>query len=374
LVSVAAPGLPSPGVVVGGSSVQQGYCITQQQQHLEGARQQPGPVRGLVASVVCSHGFYRRGRCLHHGSERWVYIPCKRRKCPVCGPLRSRRISERIRRGIESNGSAAWFVGTFSYDIDKSKAVSKVSQFVQWLRRGEKEYLLPGVDGFHRWQTRFELKISGLKCPRSARWRWRLEAQEGLEYACTWELQKSGRLHCNLVMAPWTFVHQSMLSRKWRSLTGASVVWVERITNPSAIADEVTKAKHTKRLLKLCSYFAKNEQMVETGRGACYSEGWPLLAEPERLRRKGDGHILWENIYPESAESRVFESERALGHWREVRLSEWGKTDGDPCRCFDLADGSWDIEAWFLSSAWDSLSAPALVDKPGELVSQLALL
>ncbi|GAI63351.1 unnamed protein product, partial [marine sediment metagenome] len=51
--------------------------------------------------------------------------------------------------------------------------------------------------------------------------------------------------------------------------------------------------KHTRRLRQLCAYFAKNEQQVEDGRGACYSSGWPLLPKPEYLKRKGGDHLVW---------------------------------------------------------------------------------
>ncbi|MBA7614293.1 hypothetical protein ES703_21556 [subsurface metagenome] len=354
VVSVAPP-VMSPSELVGdGASLERTYCITQQQRRFVGIRQR---LWGF-----CTHGFYRRGSCLWHKTERFVYIPCRRRFCEVCGPIRSRGIAERIRRGLETFGGGAWFVGTFSFDIDKPKAVYLVGRFVQVLRRGEKEYLLTDSADSRHWQTRFELRASGVRCPKSARWRWRLKPQPGLRYACTWEVTKAGRLHVNLVLAPWSYVPQSILSRKWRYLTGARVVWIERITSPSAIGDEVTKAKHTRRLRQLCDYFAKNEQQVEDGRGACYSSGWPLLLKPDHLRRKGDGHLVWENFFSDTNQVEVFEYERDLGHWREIRLGEWGKTEGD-CRCFDPDDGLGDLRAFLLMQSRDNVPSPPAVDK-----------
>jgi len=113
-----------------------------------------------------------------------VKLACKRRDCEVCGELRRRLIAWRIARGIDILGQgegAAWFVGTFGYDISKKAAVKVQRQFVKWLRR------------------RFGYQV---------------------EYAATWELIRQGRLHLNLILAPWQYVHYKPLSRKWRDFGG----------------------------------------------------------------------------------------------------------------------------------------------------------
>jgi len=84
----------------------------------------------------------------------------------------------RISRVIDSLGGkegAAWFVGTWAKDVSKKSAVRTVGKMIKWLR-----------------------KVSGHK----------------LEYSSTWEVTRQGRLHVNLVIAPWSYIPQALLSQK----------------------------------------------------------------------------------------------------------------------------------------------------------------
>ena len=226
-----------------------------------------------------------RGRC-QHGTERWLYIPCKRRGCPVCGEHRRHMVAWRISAGVEHYQGAGWFVGTFARDVTKAEAVKVQGKFVRWLR----SHL-----GYQ------------------------------VEYAATWELHRSGRLHLNLILAPWRFVPQSLLSQKWERFGGGPVAWIALVG--AGIGAEAAKSRE-----RVSNYFAKFEQMVQDGRGIAYSRGWPKLPELPTTERKG--RVSW--VWLDSSEPyvRIFDMERDKGHWHEVGPGEWASAYGEPCDCF----------------------------------------
>jgi hypothetical protein len=230
-----------------------------------------------------------KGIC-DHGNQRWLKLSCKRRDCPVCGDLRKRRIATRIVYGLNQLGNAAWFVGTFDWHIPKKEAVLVQKHFIQWLRRDQ------GIP---------------------------------IEYAAVWELQQTGRLHLNLLLAPWRYLDQRVLSDKWVTFGGGMVVWIERID--ATIAPELTKSYQ-----KLGNYMAKFEQMVREGRGICYSKNWPKLPEINKTHRLG--HVLWFYKPDDSDDALEFEQDRKLGFWQEILPGEFSICgDTEECHCFDLA-------------------------------------
>jgi len=248
-------------------SLDRGTCISQQ---------------NPSADEVCLTGFWLRGTC-HHGTVRWLYIPCKRRGCPVCGVKRRRLIAWRIAEGIKSFGGAAWFVGTWDRDVSKAEAIKTQAKFIRWLR---------GYLGYV------------------------------IEYAATWEVTKRGRLHLNLILAPWIYVPQRLLSAKWQRFGGGRVVWVKLVGKE--VSGEVSKAS----VWEAANYFAKFEQMVSEGKGASYSEGWPKLPDVGCLERKGQ--VKWEY--------HDFFNPYILGRWREVRSCEFAFVAGEVCDCFEPRD------------------------------------
>ena len=243
---------------------------------------------------VCPGAGWLSGACIH-GHVHWVRTTCKRRDCPVCGAHRRRKIAWRISQGVELLGGLAgggWFVGSFDYDISKADAVKVQGKFVRWLR----SYL-------------------GYK----------------VEYAATWEVTRSGRLHLNLIMAPWRYISQRLLSEKWQRLGGGKIVWIERVG--AGIGEEAAKSRE-----KIGNYFAKWDQAVETGRGVAYSKGWPKLPDNPMVHRRGA--ISWRWVGDLIDEARMFWYERELGHWHEVRPGEWKSPGGESCDCFDYVDSS----------------------------------
>lgn len=239
---------------------------------------------------VCPNGGYIMGVC-RHGAKRWIRLCCKRRDCPVCGVKRRKRIAYRIAQGVELLGGhagAGWFVGTWDRDIEKKKMVQIQAHFVQWVRKHT---------GFH------------------------------VEYAAVWELHKSGRYHLNLVFAPWVYIPQAVLSKRWERFGGGQHVWIKRVG--AGIGVEAVKLNK-----KIGNYLAKFDQQVKTGRGVTYSKGWPKLSDPVKVERKGK--IAW--IYRDSLwdDSINFEDELSLGYWHEVAPGEYGFCLGEDCDCFDM--------------------------------------
>ena len=260
------------------------------------AHERQGVVSGGEIEV-CPDAGWLLGEC-KHGTKRWVILACKRRTCPVCGEMRKHRISWRIQLGIEQLGGdrgGAWFTGTFAFDIKKKAAVKVVGKFIRWVRHpGKKEERDPQPD---------------------------------LEYASTWEVQKNGNLHVNLVMAPWSYIAQRELSAAWRRFGGGPVVWIQRVG--AGIGHEVAKDRK-----RIGNYVAKWDQMVLQGRGVTYSKGWSKLPSDPRVQREGD--IDWRWVGSKSFEDTIFNYEREHGHWLELGPGEYGSAYGEECECFKL--------------------------------------
>jgi len=266
-------GMDAPGAVGASSLVRQG--ITQQKRR---------------SFEACQDAGWLRGEC-QHGTIRWVRLACKRRACPTCGDHRRRLIAWRIARGIDvlgGQGGAGWFVGTtFFTEVEKRAAVKVQGKFVRWLRK-------------------------------------RLGPE--LEYAATWEITRAGRLHLNLVLAPWRYVPQGVLSAAWHRFGGGKVVWIKRVGG--GVGVEAAKAREG-----LGGYLSKWEQIVNTGRGVAWSRGWPPLPATPWAGRKGE--ITWAWRQELSWEVIIFEIERDRDYWREISPGEWRFRYGEECFCFE---------------------------------------
>ncbi len=247
------------------------------------------PERGERDIEVCPRAGWLLGECCH-GTKRWIKLSCKRRDCPVCGWTRKHLISWRIAQGVEELGGdsgAAWFVGTWDCDIPKAKAVKVVRQFIQKLRR----------------------------------------EQPQIQYASTWEVQRNGRLHVNLVMVPFRYIPQARISEMWQRFGGGRVVWIERVGK--GIGHEAAKDRD-----RIGAYVAKWDQMVKNGRGVTYSKGWPKLPDRPSMERRGK--IAWHWVGEFDPEDIMFEYERSLGHWVEARAGEYASPYGEECDCFEV--------------------------------------
>ncbi len=243
--------------------------------------------RGETDVEVCPDAGWLLGECCH-GTKRWRKLSCKRRTCLVCGETRKHLIAWRIALGVEGLGGdsgAAWTVLTWDYDVLKSEAVKDVRQFVKKLRR----------------------------------------EQPQIEYALTWEVQKNGRLHANLIMAPFRYIPQARISELWQRFGGGRVVWIERVGK--GIGHEAAKDRD-----RIGNYVAKWDQMVTKGRGVCYSKHWPGLPDCPRIERQGA--IDWHWVGRFEPEDIMFEYERKKGHWVEIIPREYGSPYGEDCDCF----------------------------------------
>jgi hypothetical protein len=79
----------------------------------------------------------------------------------------------------------AWFVGTFAVNVDKARAGRVQGKFIRWLRK---------------------------------------ELGSQVEYAATWEVTRAKSLHLNLVLAPWRYISQEILSRAWCRFSGGRMI------------------------------------------------------------------------------------------------------------------------------------------------------
>lgn len=261
--------------------------------------------RDIDKNLPCESWRSIRGSC-SHGSVRWLYVRCKRRDCSGCSKVKQWHYASRIASGIREIGveRCAFIVLTYAdskaTDADfKSQAVKQENSFVRWMRSEQKK----------------------------------LGNTSRLEYAKTWELTKSGRLHTNLVVGPWFKIDMKRFRDRWGSR--ASLEWVK---NDQAIAREATKAHSPDGL---STYLTKIEQMVPAAwyRAISFSRGFPKL--PVEPPPKRVGEILWESERDlEPGALAAWQYEKANGWWLEVgrggEFVDLVKREG--CDCFLLIE------------------------------------
>ncbi len=240
-----------------------------------------------IRKKECPDGRWLRGVC-EHGTERWVWGPCKRRGCLVCGPVGRWRIAERIALGVITYWPCAWLVLTLRQDTEKKVVVRMVGELVRRLRR----------------------------------------RMPGLQYATTYEVHRGGgpadgRLHVNLIAGPWALVPHKILRAMWGARV--SVEWVK---DGGAMGKEGAKSGSPGAL---GGYLSKLEQSVPEDRRVCYSKGWPKLPSGGLPRR---GVITWS--LPSVGQEAGFLGGRHGGHWKEIRPGEWASWYGEECDCFQL--------------------------------------
>ena len=164
------------------------------------------------------------------------------------------------------------------------------------------------------------------------KWLREKQGMPDLEYACTFELTKRGRLHINLVVANWKYVEQDLLVKMWGKFnkTDKVWVWVTRIRN-EGVAVEVAKAQNPEGL---AGYLSKLEQAVpqEWGRRVSFSKGWPHVPVEGPAR---EGKIDW--LPATAVEVARLEYEQGLGSAREITPAEWSLDATDICGCFVVA-------------------------------------
>jgi hypothetical protein len=213
--------------------------------------------------------------------------------------MRREMIAAKIANGLKILGGGyggGWFVGTFDRYENKPEAVIIANHFVQALRRYCGKNF--GKD--------FKLQVSK-----------------------TWEHHKSGRLHVNLIMAPWRYIPFEWLFREWHILGGGVKCWITRVGEQ--IGKEVSKS-----YADVARYISKIDQMCTIGRGVSYSKGWPELPGPVKVPRRGE--ISWRFVGNYVDEAIVHWYETELGHWEEVGAGEYAKAGREVCDCFEFQD------------------------------------
>jgi len=257
----------------------------------------PASVKDLIdARGSCPSSVVIRGRCSKHNLCEWLVVPCGKRGCPECGAEGRKQIAARLAYGVRELAPAAWLVLTFSVGIAaeaqyKPVAVRKLADFVRWLRRHPCRKGLPP-----------------------------------LEYAATYELQKSGRLHINLLLAPWVKIPHAELYARWGARL--SVEWVQ---DSEAMGAEAAKTYSPEAL---GGYLSKLYQAVpeEWGRRVSFSKNWPKLPESTS---ESQGDIVWTPALQLPMDILIgFLDEVSDGEWFQVAPGRWAGPER--CNCFDL--------------------------------------
>lgn len=259
-----------------------------------------------------------KGTCSEHGTVRWRYVRCKRRDCQGCSAVKQWGYARRIGAGIREIGVERCISIVLTYADEQAEdsnwkptAVKLESSFIRWLRKRQKE----------------------LGNPR-------------FEYAKTWELQKSGRLHTNIIIGPWVSMDFEEVRARWlaeqRTINPdlkwarISMIWCR---DDSGISREATKAQSPEGL---GFYTTKIEQQVPKNwhRRISFSRGWPKLKEEPTPQRVGE--IRWEKARDlVVGELLDFEVQRSKGWWLETSPGSCEYVDKlipEPCDCYSYAD------------------------------------
>ena len=255
----------------------------------------------LSKSRSCPDSVWLRGSCDAHGNIEWKKVPCKRRDCGYCAPLKRLENAKRVADGIEHFGNAAVMVLSPHRHADgsfetKNENVRRVNVFIRWLKS------TPGNKG------------------------------KNIGITKTWELTQRGEIHVNMVLAPFAYVKQSVLKAKW-----GRRISVNRVKDARGVGVEVAGSytpwgtgKYMAKAGK--ENMAKLYQMVTSGRSISFSANWPKAAE--KLQPKGI--ITWETLKSLGESAEVgFTYLLDCGLLEEVVPGRWRMVSGDKCDCFE---------------------------------------
>lgn len=248
--------------------------------------------------IKCPNARLLRGRCKSHDNEQYFMFPCKARDCEVCGPLTRLKHSRRIDYGISVLGETWFMVLTFpevqaANPEFKSEAVRRVNNYLRWMQK--------------------ELRYKFQHCK-------------------SWELQKSGRLHVNVIFDfPWgEWIPFQKFQAKW----GGRVTW-EKVTTPKRLSQYVTKVASDRPTEdSLGRYVVKAGYQAlprEWGRRVTYSSGWP-----KELR--ASKHLVdWKIVGSRGTD--IFKMKVLKGQLTEVAAGRWSE-GARSCSCFDHVKSS----------------------------------
>jgi len=267
---------------------------------------------------------FLRGKCVD-GAEGFKRIACKMRGCLVCGVVVRRKHAIRIAAGIRAallrGERCAVVVLTQRSECGVAVLVDEVERFIRWVRKQ-----LPGV---------------------------------AVEYVKSFELQRRGVLHVNLVFTGWDFILHSKLAEAWRH----GSVSVSAVVDGRGVGDELVKAGRKavsatwvgRYMVKLDDTSKAYQLYIPVGadkfrKSVTFSRGWP---EPPELPVEPGPAIAWsrpdvierevlEEAYGAASEGR---SAGGVGVWRARELApdfyvlehRSGARDGPSpldCNCF----------------------------------------
>lgn len=205
-------------------------------------------------------------------------VPCKKWRCPVCGPKKARALSWEIGEAIEKHGLVAMLVLTL--DPKKLQPDTNTCKFIKRLWHK-----------FHMPLKRF--------------------LKKKLNYIWVLELQKNGRAHLHVLVD--TFIPQRWLSAVWSRYGGGHIVHIERIDDGRKTAGYLAKylAKST------AGGLADRERRYGTSRAIKLreekeNEGWEMTAPSFDSMRRHLSDIVLETDYDEFGNPTRFVAERQV--------------------------------------------------------------
>jgi len=148
--------------------------------------------------------------------------------------------------------------------------------------------------------------------------RWLRRRVRSAQYAVVREFTKRGRLHFHLIVAPWTYTHQSLISKEWNRITGSRYVWVSAI-----------KSNHDHVVAVYMAKYMMKRDRVPNGKALTYSRGWP----------KPDHGIGWADRidFEWIPEDAPVELENRIKYGSLVIMDLNTVVDRlQPCDCFDF--------------------------------------
>lgn len=241
----------------------------------------------------CPDSVWIRAVCREHLNVRYVRVRCKRRDCDYCGVIGRWQIAERISWGVQHyqdrGDYVAWLVLTFARDVPKATAVRQLAGMVKKIR---------------------------VRSP-------------GAQYAATYELTERGRLHINLVVAPWVWVDVREVQRWWGARLSLRIVW-----DATSLGLETAKPFGA---VNLGEYLCKLDQGVPLGWGrrVSFSRAWPK----HELQLERIPGLVWTHVGPAAADVVRWGWETGRLVAVDVRVFAWSTQVADPlCSCFSSLD------------------------------------
>jgi len=169
-----------------------------------------------------------------HNNVRWMPLACHRWVCEYCAPGKFMEFQERLQGAYRVSEDKGWMLKfvtlTWAEDVTKKQVRLHLAHLVQAIRR---KY------GY-------------------------------CEYAKVPEWTKNHRIHLHLAMI-MPYIPQKVLSRMWRRVAGAHIVWVTGVRDIKRLRNELSKylAKGPAGKVTYSRNFPEAEPLVVVKSGPC---------------------------------------------------------------------------------------------------------